>query len=475
MNKNFKNQPAKIIALTVIFLFVLTFLPKELTVFGIQLKHIDIISSLKENELENYYEGIDEEFETDNSDDSDSTDTVRFEKNKDNNLIEASVFNLPNVFNLETYRKKEVIFRNLPIAGNVSQMKYFYNSLKNSNSQKIRVAHFGDSIIEGDNITSEIRRILQKKFGGNGIGFLSIVSEDARFRPTIRHKFSDDWKKYSVYTSNPQNFDVGISGEVFIPKKNSWVEYYSTGVYSSIRNFNTIRLFYAPTNNSKVKYSLNGSEEKSLKLNGSNTINEEIVKTRRAIREIKLNFDGKSDSKLFGVSLEKGNGIYVDNFPLRGNSGVSLMNISDKQLQRASELFNYKLIILQFGLNIATSSKSNLTWYKNEFIKVVKKFQKHFPNTSFLLVSVSDKSMRRGRKFITNPNVISLVKIQKEIAKKTGIAFWNLFEAMGGRNSMAKWVKANPQLATSDYTHFTFRGSKKIGELIAKTLLDDYK
>ena len=64
--------------------------------------------------------------------------------------------------------------------------------------------------------------------------------------------------------------------------------------------------------------------------------------------------------------------------------------------------------------------------------------------------------------------------MQKEISKETNIAFWNTFEAMGGQNSMVKWVKNKPAYAHSDFTHFNKTGADKIGEMLAKTLIEKY-
>ena len=41
---------------------------------------------------------------------------------------------------------------------------------------------------------------------------------------------------------------------------------------------------------------------------------------------------------------------------------------------------------------------------------------------------------------------------------------------MGGSGSMTKWVEEEPVLANKDYTHFNFRGSKKVSDLLYKQL-----
>ena len=135
---------------------------------------------------------------------------------------------------------------------------------------------------------------------------------------------------------------------------------------------------------------------------------------------------------------------------------------------------NYKLIVLQFGLNAAGSIRSNYSWYEREMITVINNLKKAFPNTSFLMLSVHDKSMKKGNKFVTDPSILKLLKTQINIAKETDIAFWNLFEAMGGRNSMPTWVDSNPPMAFRDYIHFNDHGAKKVADLLSDALMDAY-
>ena len=59
------------------------------------------------------------------------------------------------------------------------------------------------------------------------------------------------------------------------------------------------------------------------------------------------------------------------------------------------------------------------------------------------------------------------------MACRSRIAFWDVFAAMGGENSMVKFVAANPPLASKDYTHLTYRGGRKLAKKLAEALLYD--
>ena len=107
--------------------------------------------------------------------------------------------------------------------------------------------------------------------------------------------------------------------------------------------------------------------------------------------------------------------------------------------------------------------------------RVVEHFKTHMPNTDILLVSVCDKSTKINGVLQTDPSVPLIVDAQQRVAEEMGIGFLNLYEEMGGRNSMIKWVKARPSLARSDYAHPNHRGAVKVSNIVKDFLLRNYE
>ncbi|MDR3666690.1 MAG: hypothetical protein P4L35_07605 [Ignavibacteriaceae bacterium] len=363
--------------------------------------------------------------------------------------------------------------KKVPITGDTSQLKKFLNALNESKSKKIRIAHYGDSINWGDIITADLRQNFQSKFGGMGVGFQSICTDDIAVKQTVKHSFNEsDWEWASLFTHNLNNYTLGIAGTVAKSKGNSWVKYDATNFKSTTRSFKQIRLFYNNSkNNCNVSYSLNNGAPQSLKLEPGMNVKESDINSSGNITSVKLNFTACSkDVNFFGVSLENGNGVYVDNFPIRGNSGVSLDDLPKNILSDFQKMLNYKLIILNYGLNIASPDQLNYTWYRNKMIKVINNLKQAFPDAAILLVGVSDKAVKKGTKFVTDQSVLLVLDEQKLIAQQTGVAFWNSFEAMGGMNSMNDWVNQN--LALKDYSHFSDAGGKILADLLTEAILN---
>ena len=351
----------------------------------------------------------------------------------------------------------------------------------------VRIAYFGDSMIEGDMITGELRNNLQTAFGGAGVGFVPINSITAAFRETVRQSFSANWYEYNLVSDKiPAGAPLGVSGHVFLPRElpaansgvvpdTSWVQFEGGRPYAAVRRLPLARLFYGPGDGrDEVLVTTNGHLVPHA-LPGTQAVNELLLRPGTPARQMRLAFATHDRRPVYGVSFEGERGVVLDNFSFRGNSGMSLTKIPFAQLAAFGKLLDYRLIVLQYGVNIADARNQNYTFYERAMTRVVDRLQRAFPNASILIVGMSDKSSRIDGEFVTDPSVPRLLAAQHRLAERTHAAFWNLFEAMGGENSMVSWVENSPPLANKDYTHVNYRGGRKIAGLLFDYLLAEYK
>lgn len=363
----------------------------------------------------------------------------------------------------------------IPLTGNIDQLKTFFEALKNSKNKVIRIAHYGDSLIQGDVISEYIRDRFQKRFSGKGAGYLAIVSNDIKIRNTTKHTYSDDWTYVAITTRNPDRLPFGIGGSVAVPKNGSWVKYQSTQYLSSTISFDLIKIYYSHADeNSTIEYIANEKTSKKIKLKSGTNVQELILELDKNSTSIEIKFLSGKAPYFYSVSLESGNGIYLDNFSMPGNTGSSLLDIPHNVIADFNKYNDYRLVILNYGANVSSPNKGIYTLYENKMVTLIEQFKKLFPNAGFLLVSVGDKTIKKGNYFVTNPDVRLLLEAQKRIVAKTKIAFWNLWEAMGGNNSMNDWVNAKPPMALKDYAHFTPNGGARVAELFFDAIMDAY-
>lgn len=345
--------------------------------------------------------------------------------------------------------------------------------LKKGKRKKVRIAYFGDSMIEGDLITGDLRDSLQSQFGGAGVGFVPVTSVVASFRTTIQHTFSDNWKDYHFKNTPPEHLPLGLSGHTFVPGDESWARY-SPVRRNRLDRFNEVYIFYGPAAAADNNIVING---RPYTLSGRDPVNELSLRQDTLQRSVLLKYNGGSaPPPFYGLSFESDSGIYVDNFSFRGISGVELGKLGKRMLQQMQRRHPYDLVVLHYGANVLFRPElTDYSWYERPMQRVMDSLRNNWPQTSFLIIGTADKAYKKTDRYVTAPGVPALLKVQHELAQEYGTAYWNLYAAMGGEGSMTHWVEGDTVLANKDYTHFNRQGASRVGALLYKAIMDEFK
>ncbi len=368
----------------------------------------------------------------------------------------------------------------------------FYKSLTTLKLKggKIRILHYGDSQIEGDRMTRTIRNELQKEFGGIGPGFVPAY----QVIPTsvVNQGQSDNWVRFTAYgkkdsTLQHRNFGLLASFSRFAPLpdtiKNTdtlsaWLEIKPAkyGFYR-IRKFTKMKLLLGG-NKTPVAITITSDSlhvfSDSLK---ANTYNRKIeLNFKSTPSAIKISFKGLDSPDIYALSFEGNKGVIVDNIPLRGSSGTLFKRISKSQLKLQYDLEPIRLVILQFGGNSVPYIDTEIRAKKfgNYFKSNIRYLKSIIPNASFLVIGPSDMATKIKGEFVTYPMLETIRDEVQHAAKAEGAAYYDMYEVMGGKNSMKDWVAADPSLAVADYVHFTPKGATKMASSFYKALRKDY-
>jgi lysophospholipase L1-like esterase len=384
-----------------------------------------------------------------------------------------------------------------------SLFKPFFDALRNkSKTGRVRVLHFGDSQIEGNRITGVIHSRFQSRYGGKGPGWLPVIETI----PTSAAKQdqSSNWTRYTVYGKANSEYHkrYGLIGafsrftpempppavlldddqestnqgkEAFTPfksgtqpeikKTKAWFEIGPPGRVT--KSFTEVRLAFGNFSDT-VRYKL---EE------GPNVLEEGfwapdkgmLVKSWKFDQTpspLRFSFEAADSPDFYGISLESPSGVYVDNIAMRGSSGTIFNKMDLSMLKKQLGEDHVAMVILQYGGNSVPYIKSEKQvedfnkWFRSQ----IKSLKRVFPDAVFLVIGPSDMSTKVKDKYETFPYLPALRTAMKEAAFSEKAVFWDMFEAMGGRNSMPEWVNAEPALASTDHVHFSPSGSKKIAE-----------
>lgn len=335
----------------------------------------------------------------------------------------------------------------------------------------VRIAYFGDSFIEADILTADLREMLQQRYGGCGVGFVTITSMTNGFRPTVRHNFSG-WQSHSVMDS--VRFDrskQGLSGHYFVPSRGASVELRGQTSYAS--RLDTCRqagiFFFCSRDTVTLTACINRGTPLTRTFPPSADLQEWVVTGN--IGSVRWTVERADSALFYGLAMDDTTGIAVDNFSLRGTSGLNLRSVPVWMMREFNEQRPYDLIILQYGLNVATERGKNYDRYIAGMQTTLQQLKAAFPQAAILVVSVGDRDYKTEEGDLrTMPGIKNLVRYQQHLAAEEAVAFWNMFEAMGGEGSMAALVHAKPSMANYDYTHINFRGGRHLAGLLYEAL-----
>ena len=98
-------------------------------------------------------------------------------------------------------------------------LESFFVRLNAAAKQSVRIWYYGDSQVEGDRITKELRAELQQNFGGYGLGYVPISNPASYTQLELGNQ--SDWTKYNCFQHRKKTTHFGPSGLVFMPKDNN--------------------------------------------------------------------------------------------------------------------------------------------------------------------------------------------------------------------------------------------------------------
>lgn len=351
-------------------------------------------------------------------------------------------------------------------------MSKFYEALNRVGEmdRPVRIAVFGDSFIEADIFTADLRSLLQTRFGGSGVGFIPVTSMTSGFRPTVKHSFGG-WSSHCVTDSVFNHRHQGISGHYFIPRHGAYIEAKGQTKYGNhLDTCQIATLFFVNKGSLQITARINNDTQELFTPPALGRLQE--ISTKGDIGSIRWMINEADSALFYGLAMDGERGICVDNFSLRGSSGLSLRSIPETMLRQFAAQRTYDLIILEYGLNVATPRGKNYDKYKAGMLMVMEHLKTCFPDAGLLVMSVGDREYKTETgELRTMPGVKNLIRYQQAIAAESSVAFWNMYEAMGGEGSMAKMVHAKPGLANYDYTHINFRGGGHLAKLLYETLI----
>ncbi len=337
----------------------------------------------------------------------------------------------------------------------------------------IRVLHYGDSPTTADSITADVRRLLQRRFGDAGHGFLLIAKPWAWYGHNGMELSASGWKIEPASQERAPDHIHGLGGVSFRGDAGA-----------------TSRVTLADNTHTGVTvYYLAQPEGGTFTVTAGETT---IATVNTAAPEKKPGFAGfalpqgtgsielrvtSGQVRIFGYRFDKDQpGVQYSSLGVNGAQVQMLVRYFEVgQWTAALQHENPDLVVINYGTNESIFPEYIEKEYPDELRKVVARIRAALPEASLLIMSPMDRGVMEGGEIVTPPALEKLIDVQQQIATESGCAFFNTFEAMGGAGTMGRWYHEQPRLVSADFMHPLPQGAAKVGALFEQAIVAAYE
>jgi lysophospholipase L1-like esterase len=366
----------------------------------------------------------------------------------------------------------------LEFPGNTDGFSRFFDKLDTLISfgkGKINIIHIGGSHVQAGMLSDRMRDNLHNLADGikGERGFLFPYRMAQTNNPrTYSASFTGNWDGCRNALKN--NFcPWGLSGITASTTDTlTQVKLFSTDENQNIDWFNKVRIYHLAT-----------CESFSVRLDSSFVVDTMYTDSVAGVTTFELaqSYDTlrfetfKSDSfqeyfVLQGIRLEnENNGLTYNAIGVNGASVPAYLRCQFFQPQLATNVPD--LVIFGIGINdsYVPFDQFNQEEYEQNYRDLMANFLAVNPDVQFIFMTNNDSYYKRR---YPNKNIFKVQQAMKNLALEYNAGYWDLFEIMGGLNSISLWERAG--LAQKDKVHFTRKGYELNADLLFVALRDAY-
>ncbi len=264
--------------------------------------------------------------------------------------------------------------------------------------QPVRIAFMGDSFIEGDILTADLRDGLQRLFGGCGVGFVPCDIPFATSRKTVKRR-SAGWDSYSIMKPKAAPGELRdlffVSGYISHGGPGANTRWQTATAYPTLDSCTTARILLISRERSSIEVTLDDTLSRRFDITGDEVLRE--IRIDHPYRSVRMKIiDGHA--VCYGITMESPDGVRLDNFSVRSNNGHAIFGTSPVINREVDAVLGgYDLVVLQYGLNIMQPSQRNYTRYRDQLRDMIAYARRCFPRAAVLVMGVSDRCVKNAQ------------------------------------------------------------------------------
>lgn len=330
----------------------------------------------------------------------------------------------------------------------------------------LRILHYGDSHTAADEWTGALRNLFQARFGAGGGGYSYAGRPWNSYRRLDLRSFGTrGWHSDGlVGRSGDGLYGLGgVSISTRSPRESVALE----------ADCEHVEIFFLrQPGGGKLRLTADGEEVEIIRTDGELAPGYHSFRVPSGQHRFQLTTLNRAPVRLFGWVTENARGVTYETLGINGaQASIALkwdMDVLASNLNRRSPV----LIVLAYGTNEAGNRDWEYENYHEMFVSLIGRFRAAAPASSILVVGPPDRMRRSGRQWEPLSRIDTIIEAQRAAALANGCAFWDLRARMGGKGSMADWVKAG--LAQLDRVHFTGAGYRLLGDVFFRDVIGNY-
>ncbi|MEM9452778.1 MAG: GDSL-type esterase/lipase family protein [Myxococcota bacterium] len=343
-----------------------------------------------------------------------------------------------------------------------------------------RVAHWGDSVVANDNISSALRFAMQRRFGDAGHGFHLAAKPNASYRHRgVRFAGGEGWDICYIINRCRGDGRYGLGGTIASAYGGAELRFRTEDKLPFGRKASRLELWVRGTpKTGRLRVKVDKQPPVIIK-----TAEREAIDTWHTLElgsdgphDIKLRVGSGGPVRIYGVVLERDvPGVVWDGMEQLGAFADRMLNFDPEHLRRQIDHRDPGLLVFSFGGNDLTLAEGKLDRYERDFGEVLRRFRGTNEPVACLVMAPVDHGQREGPRIVSRPMVSRIVEIQRRVARAEGCAFFDTVAAMGGDGSAGRWRRSTPPLLSGDLAHLTMAGQKVLGQMVYLALMEGYR
>lgn len=390
-------------------------------------------------------------------------------------LISSNFFAQFNAVNYNKYPYINQDLNHLKIYGNKVWNKFFRKldrQYENGN-ENLNIYHFGGSHIQADIWSNNLRENFQHSLPFNNAGrgfFFPFRLIKSNGSPIILSSHSGKWEGYR----NSVNYHQGpfglLGARAELLDTSSVINIWFKNPRNQFDSFQEIDLFFEDS-----------SDNYDITLIVDSTI---LICSEKLEGHIKYQLSSAIDSLSFSIVKKENieskfslfgfcfnNNKYGISYHSIGVNGASVPSyLRCVNLEKQLDLMPPDLVIFSIGINDAYENNFSKESFIKNYDTLIQRIYSVNPEAAILFTTNNDSYYQRK---YPNERVYQAKEAMVYLAERKKLAVWDMFEIMGGLNSIQKWHSDG--LAKKDLLHLNYKGYNLIGDLLFEALMEAYK